>query len=85
MISNFWLTVLEVLYLPIYQFFGYNSIITFIILLFFVMFQLWLFWHLFLKPFVYIFKVFIDFINQNLLWKQGVEVDEKKRTKKNHN
>lgn len=76
--SAFWLSLLEVFYLPIYNFFGYNSLISFLILTLFVMLQLWVFWHLFLKPFVYLFKVIIDFIDRNLLWKE-VEVGEKRK------
>lgn len=75
-ISNFWLTLLEVMYLPINTFFGYNSIISFVFLILFVMLQIWIFYHLFFKPFIYILKIFVNFIFKNYLW-SSVEVDEK--------
>ena len=78
MISDFWLALLEAIYMPIYNFYGeYSSILTFIILLLFFTLQIWIFWHLFLKPFVFLLKIFVNFISKNSLW-QEVEVDEKK-------
>lgn len=77
-LSTFWLSLLETIYLPIYNFFGYNSVLTFVILTLFVMFQIWTFWHLFLKPFIYVLKIFINFVFKNNLWSY-VEVDENHR------
>jgi hypothetical protein len=76
-ISNFWLALLEAIYLPINSFFGYNSILAFVVLIFFVALQIWIFWHLFFKPYIYICKIFVNFIYKNYLWKE-VEVDEKR-------
>lgn len=75
--SSFWLMLLEAIYLPIYNFFGYDAILTFTILILFVMLQIWIFWHLFLKPFIYVLKIFVNFITKNYLW-SSVEVDERK-------
>ena len=75
-LQQFWLTLLEVLYLPIYSFIGYDSFVTFVCLVLFVALQLWCFWHLFFKPFIYVLKFFVTFINKNLFFSE-VEVDEK--------
>ena len=79
-LSSFWVTLLETIYLPILNFFGYNSALTFAILILFVMLQIWVFYHLFLKPFIYILKIFVNFIFKNNLWSE-VEVDERKNRK----
>ena len=75
-IQTFWLQLLEVIYLPIYEFYGYDSFLTFIIIALFVAMQIWCFWHFFFKPFIYVCKLFVDVIRRNLLFKD-VEVDEK--------
>ena len=76
-LSQFWLTLIEAIYLPIFQFYGYSSVLTFVFLIFFFALQIWIFWHLFLKPFVYVLKLLLNLICRNTLWKE-VEVDEKK-------
>ncbi len=78
-LSNFWLSLLEVIIIPFNDFFGYNNLLSFILLIFFVAVQLWIFYHLFLKPFFLIFKFFLDFVNNHFLWKE-VEFDEKKNS-----
>ena len=75
-LSEFWLSVLETIYMPVYNFFGYNGLLTAIILGLFTAVQVWIWYHLFFKVFVYVCKIFSDFIVKNLLWKD-VEVDEK--------
>lgn len=67
-LSNFWLTLLETIYLPIITFFGYDPIISFVFLILFVFLQIWIFYHLFLKPFICILKIFVNFIFKNYLW-----------------
>ncbi len=77
MISEFWLALLEAIYLPIFEFYGsYSPFLTFVFLMFFFAIQIWVFWHLFLKPFVYLMKIFVRLIYKNSLWSE-VEVDEK--------
>lgn len=76
-LSNFWLGLFEAMYLPLLNFFGYDSVLSFVFLIFFTALQLWIFWHLFFKPFVYILKLLFNFICKNFLWKD-VEVDESK-------
>lgn len=75
-ISQFWLALLEAIYLPIYNFFGYNSIISLIVLVLFVGMQIWCFWHFFFKPIIYLIKFMLNLIIPNYLFKE-VEVDEK--------
>lgn len=75
-LSEFWIILLEVIYLPIYNFFGYDGFLTFVTLVLFVATQFWIFWHLFLKPYIYIIKFFINFVNRNFLFKE-VEAGEK--------
>lgn len=79
-ISQFWLVLLETIYLPVYNFFGYNAILSFIILALFVALQIWVFWHFFFKPFIYVCKLFVNFIQRNTLFKD-VEVGEKPHKK----
>lgn len=81
-LQEFWLTLFEVLYLPIYEFMGYNSIIAFVCLCLFVAMQVWIFWHFFFKPYIYVCKIFLSIINRNLLFKE-VEVDEENHKKSN--
>jgi hypothetical protein len=83
MISKFWLALLETIYLPIYNFFGYNAIISFVVLILFVAMQIWVFWHFFFKSIIYICKIFVNFINKNTLFDKGVEIDEKNSKKHN--
>lgn len=75
-ISQFWLTLLEVIYLPIYNFFGYNSILSLIVLVLFIGMQIWVFWHFFFKPIIYMIKFILNLVIPNLFFKE-VEVDEK--------
>ena len=75
-ISQFWLALLETIYLPIYNFFGYNSIISLIVLVLFVGMQIWCFWHFFFKPIIYVLKFMLGLVFPNSLFKE-VEVDEK--------
>lgn len=75
-ISQFWLLLLETIYMPVYNFFGYDSLIAFIIIVLFVAMQIWVFWHFFFKPYIYVCKLFINLIPRNTLFKE-VEVDEK--------
>ncbi len=81
MLNNFWLSLLETIYLPIYNFFGYNSIISLVVLILFVAMQIWVFWHFFLKPIIYVCKIFVNFISKNTLFR-SVEIGEK--TTKKH-
>lgn len=81
-LNQFWGQLFQVIYMPLYNFFGYDSVLTFIALVLFVAMQIWVFWHLFFKPFIYVCKVFINFIQRNLLFKE-VEVDEKDTKKHN--
>lgn len=67
-LGEFWLSLLETIYMPIYNFLGYSPLITFVVLALFIILQIWIFWHLFLKPFIYIFKVFINFVFKHNLW-----------------
>lgn len=75
-LNLFWCQLFEIIYLPIYNFFGYDSVVTFVLLVLFVAMQIWIFWHFFFKPFIYVCKVFVNFIHSNLLFKE-IEVDEK--------
>ena len=75
-LSMFWLTLLETIYIPIYDFFGFNSIISLIVLVLFVGMQIWVFWHFFFKPIIYMIKFILNLIVPNYLFSE-VEVDEK--------
>ena len=75
-LQQFWLVLLETIYLPIYNFFGYDSVISLVVLTLFVALQIWVFWHFFFKPIIYVCKLLLCLINRNWLWKE-VEVDEK--------
>lgn len=77
-LSLFWVTLLETIYMPIYNFFGYNSIISLIVLVLFVGMQIWVFWHFFFKPFVFILKFLISLVIPNYMFKE-VEVGEKNK------
>lgn len=68
-LGQFWLSMLETIYMPIYTFIGYNPLLTFIIIALFVILQIWIFWHLFLKPFIYILKIFVSFVFKHNLWR----------------
>lgn len=72
-INSFWISVLEAIFLPIIDFYGFSPILTFVILVFVFALQVFIFWHLFLKPFIYIFKVFSSLITQRVLWKEPAD------------
>lgn len=57
--SAFWCDFLEFVYLPIQTFIGYDSLISSLILIAFVVFQFWLVYICIVKPFVMCFKMLI--------------------------
>jgi len=75
-LSEFWLELFTTIYMPIYNFLGYNGILSFILVVFFVAFQIWVFYHLFFKIFLYVLKFLTTMIVKNLLWRE-VEIDER--------
>lgn len=78
-IHEFWLILLETLYLPIYHFFGYDAVIALIFWVIFTAMQVWVWWHFFFKPIIWVIKKFLYLISPNKFWKY-VEVDEKNRS-----
>lgn len=77
-IQQFWLVLLETLYLPIYNFFGYDAVISLIFWVLFTAMQIWVWWHFFFKPIIYVIKMFFNIVNPNKLWRY-VEVYEKNK------
>ena len=55
--SEFWLELLEFIYLPINNFIGYDSFISSAIIIVFVIFQFWLIKICVLRPFIDLFKM----------------------------
>lgn len=80
MISEIWLKLIEAIYIPLYRFFGYQPFISLIVWVLFTAMQIWVFWHFFFKPYIYVCKMFFVLINKNSLFKE-VEVDEKSSQK----
>lgn len=63
--------------MPIYEFFGYNSQISFVFLALFTAFQIWIFYHFLIKPLMLVAKIFVDIIYKNTLFR-SVEYGEKR-------
>ena len=67
--SEFWIQFLEYLYLPIQSFLGdFDPLIGFLVLFAFFALQIWLVYHLFLKPIKMVFKFLFDIVKKNILW-----------------
>lgn len=58
-LNNFWIELLELIFLPIQSIIGFSPLVAFIILSMFMILQLFLLYTIFVKPFVYLIKLLL--------------------------
>ena len=59
LLNNYWIELLELIFLPIQSTIGFSPLIGFIVLALFLILQFFLLWTIFVKPFVYFIKTLL--------------------------
>jgi len=58
-LNNFWIELLELLFLPIQSIIGFSPFVGFIVLSIFLILQMFLLYTIFVRPFVYLIKLLL--------------------------
>ena len=62
-LNSFWVELLELIYLPIQSLVGFSPLLAFVVIAIFMALQLFIFYSIIVKPFVYLFKLLFKLPN----------------------